>query len=1171
MPHSESGHATSYGGALDVSFSRIGNHDGESSSQAESRSSHSGHRSSGERDAPGRTTPTPPSDQHRPYVSPKHSLQAEEHSHGSKTGGFLLDSVLATGRHSRPSKRGKQKMQNGHIHVDKARASAAKVPADLSSGSSPLSREIPMDNSATDESAHQTPSRSMGMDPAQLVQMALNLSESRRRNVSGGLPVSLISPQGKRVSSGQASRNGAISASTNGDSLTADFADSSPSSNKSTLVPRISISGTVNPVPDNTPLHFSPATLARAEKARKYFELASEHRRLLEHLPPLRPDSSAPGNFTFSTTSAAGYASPTITRVASHANDKFDLGRQYNPIQALRNRRLRGRERRPLTAPPVVWQDVNGTRNWVDHVEAATADSGFRNATDRVQLPVFLGDDASRADTPDRTKGHRRTSTSGSVITRPENGWTVEPTELLADTYWTEKSDNKTLIEDRNGNKIFPNLGRLSLEPPRNGDDLSTVVEPQAKSESDREDSHSDRRTRRRAHLIPRRPKAFTRSRSVSTTSVSSSETRIPPSLAFNGAAGDENFGPLDRHMQQLIRKDELEELASSEARPMSSDRDLWGSKHVPIPLMREGPMQARHRDTVSQAKERLSLNIPQLGHRRARSADGRVGSDAAAVMLSTDEEAHSDEPNSPNDAGILTSIAMDLSSPVKDRPSPVQRKSKLRRLPFIRSHSKEHNKIGASDFAESQPGLSQENGRPPFVARHRTTESIGGASLQRNDSNTTHNTIDTSSREPNSTIEKLFKGGRISDMVRSETSRYRSRGQAGPHLTTSTSYSSDADGTDRLQTARDVGEVADDDSDASLHNSDDHGKVKQRYYLPNLPSFKSPSTRNKSAAESPMYVDDSDPIGRQQRAQKDTKQWLTRFGQLAPLKVNLQDDNRSNPELVSSGQPYDPRRKGYGFPRNATSTNPRNSVVSFTTPGALGYGDGRATSLNQPGGKSEGQRHWSISDQAQPQRDSRITAKDVARVRALLLSSGIKARALQEQADAPRTTPLAYLEEVATFVGKDLGSPTRRQEHMTAARMLSSDIDSTTSSLQQALDEFSHATVQSLASRLDALQRKAGDQLTKLVNETSDDADAFTVELTTKQPQDVKRIDDAIDDLLRRRRRRFRLLRRTGFKVLEWFVLGLMWWIWFFVVVFKCSKRVVLAFLQAVKWLVTF
>ena len=109
------------------------------------------------------------------------------------------------------------------------------------------------------------------------------------------------------------------------------------------------------------------------------------------------------------------------------------------------------------------------------------------------------------------------------------------------------------------------------------------------------------------------------------------------------------------------------------------------------------------------------------------------------------------------------------------------------------------------------------------------------------------------------------------------------------------------------------------------------------------------------------------------------------------------------------------------------------------------------------------------------------------------------------------------------------------------------------------------------LSSQLDDLGRKAADQLTTTVHDTSDDADAFIAELTTKVPQDVKRVDDAIDEILRERRRQFRLLRPAGFKLLEWLVLGIMWWVWAVVVLFNTGRRVVVGVLVFLKWLLWF
>lgn len=1154
-----------HGVALDVSFARRSDQTGESSSQVESRSS-SGKRSSRSDNGESGTheqAAAVSSNERRHYVSAKQPQDGMESLRPRKSGGFLLDSIFANGHITHLSKRGKRKVVNEHSQLDKGRHRVSRVSVDSSYGSSPLSREVSMDHGPSDSPRPQTPSRPASMDPAQLVQMALDLSESRRRHVSGGLQVPLVSPQGRRVVSGMSSGQAVVSQGDRSSHLGERTPNGSPSSNKSGMEVRNSDVATNGLLLDDQPQHFSPATLSRAEKARKYFELASEHRRLLEHLSPLKPDASPLGNSSSSTRRDLNITAPASSRESSRSKHRHGLGRTYNPLQALRNRRLRARERRPLTAPPEVWQETDVTANWIDEVEVASANVGFRQVENKIRLPVFARNDDARIENPDRVRGHRRTSTVGTVITRPENGWTVEPSELLADTYWTEKEDNKTLIEDRNGQRIFPSVARTSVDRPRNGGHALALTEYSTRGGSHTDEAPSDRRARGRVHLLPRRPRKLMRSRSVSTTSASSTEAHMAPPMATSGRDVDENIGPLDRHMQQMIEQEERGELSYQGLHSMSSDQDLWGTKHLPFPRSRDGPMTVRHRDTASQTKNGTAIEVPRQIRTRARSADGRVGSYSGGALL-TEGDDHFGEPGPPKITGLVSSMDMDTSSSKQDQISPMQRKSKLRRLPFIRSQSKEQNKIESTDFADCQPRLSQESAR-----HHRATESITGGALTRHDTTGT----DVSTREPTSTVGRFFKGGRLGEMVRTETSRYRSRGQEGSSFDTADTHSSgmDDDGLENVSTRGEAVTTVYDDSDTSPRTSIDRGKLKQKYYLPNLPSFKSPSVRNKTAPESPKAVVNDDPLGRQQGTQKDTGRWTTRFGQLAPPRINTPGKDQLTPDSASNGLQYDPRRKSYGFLGTDSRAVSRNSLLSGGTTRSPDSEVDMASGAGVHNARSEGKRHWSISDQARPQRSSKVTARDVARVRALLLSSGVKAQAIQQQADSPRNTPVPYMQQIATLLQKDLGPIPRRQEHIIASRLLSDDIAATTSALQNSLDAFSTTTIRPLASRLDALQRRAADQLTSLVNETSDDADAFTVELTTKQPQDVKRIDDAIDDLLRRRRRQFRLLRRTGFKVLEWFVLGVMWGIWFMVMMFNLGRKSVVGVIKVLRWLVTF
>lgn len=610
--------------AADVSFAKLNSeHHAESSSLAESSRSrerksglaerltgdrdkkrHSGHESrSGDRSSNGSSTP----------------------QRSKKSGGFLLDSLFANGQATAPGstrRHGKAREQNGHFSMDKRSSAQQRVSGEWSQRSSPLSREMsggkPTDAPQGKTSNPQTSS----MDPAQLVQMALNLSESRRRHVSSSLPIPVTPAGGRRVVSALDSGYGTVKSGSSGGKRASYLSSDAPESYKTSPHDRDGHEPAREG--DNVVYTFSPATLSRAEKARRYFELASEHRRLLEHLPPLKSDASAPENYSLQATSSPGSAHFDMNRVPSNTTFKRQLGRMYNPLQALRNRRLRNRERRPLTAPPDTWQDTDRIKRWIDGVEATSNDPSFRPGEDRVRLPAFSGELEGEIERPETANRHRRTDTVNSVITRPDNGWSIEPAELLADTYWVEKEDNKTIIEDRHGNRILPLRSRLSVEGPRRSREFDHSNDYNTDQQSHHNESEDDEkpRTRRRNLLpIPGRLRRNYKSRSPSTTSNSSDEGRKPPALRFGDPEGaDENVGPLDRHMRRMIAKEEKGELTS----PELASPDHWDNKygqshqtHSSVDRARQEPHQT--------ANGRLSVD--SRGHRRSKSAEGRMGS----------------------------------------------------------------------------------------------------------------------------------------------------------------------------------------------------------------------------------------------------------------------------------------------------------------------------------------------------------------------------------------------------------------------------------------------------------------------------------------------------------------------------------------------------------------
>ncbi|KXT04380.1 hypothetical protein AC578_3583 [Pseudocercospora eumusae] len=1199
--------------AADVSFTAVGDGQNnnqnqyglghgyaESSSQAESRSSSAKRRSSHsisdrlsrvadkatERISQGEETPNKAGK--TAHTSTPHRSR--------KTGGFLLDTVLGNGhlrRADTSAKKGKGSEQNGKVQQDQSRNSLSRASGESSQRSSPLMKDVSVEVGGHARSGTGQMSTPAAMDPAQLVQMALNLSESRKRHVSSTLPVP-ISPAsgGRRVVSaldpGYATLRPA-SSSGRRSRLSDGMADpSSPSQRQSSQHDGRPDTGSMTS--DNVMYSFSPATLSRAEKARRYFELAAEHRRLLDYLPPLKLDATAPGNYMMQATSSPGSAHYQMTRVPSYTNSKRDLGRAYNPLQALRNRRLRNISRRPLTAPPDTWQETDRIRRWIDGVEVASKDHSYRPGNDQVRLPTFSGELESSPAVPGRSDTayrHRRTDTVSSVITRPENAWTIEPAEMLADTYWTERDDNKTVIEDRHGNRIFPSRARASVEVPRKSRESERVFDlgPDRDRRNRVEESETeDKKRKKHKHTlpIPGRLRRSHISRSSSVSTASSEEGRKPPALRFgDDQGGDENVGPLERHMRTMIAKEERGELPS----PELVSPDHWDSKHTPFPNHRasidqtRGSMDLGHGQSL--ANGRLSVDMSQV-QRRSRSTEGRLTS--LDHGLSSMEELVSGSPASPVIPGFIPTIDEGVSSRDAKRNSTLQQKSKGLKLPSFRSRSKERNNIEHTDFAmnygpqlspvmsadtsfEFPPRSSLDSARPDPFKRQRTADS-NASSLKRTDTTTT--ATDPSAKDSSTTSfgRRFLKGGRVGELVRNESSRFgdRFRSREGINLEMSNVPSdiSDVD-EDMTLKLRYTSDQADTDSQISPRASFERDRQRPKYFTSNLPSFKSPSGRGNRPAQTPLS-EDSDPFEKLRPAPARKG----RSNRPAPPRIQLPDDgNASEPEMSPDKSrnylgitQYD--RRMSVSQNNLTRTN--TAETSSTVP-ARGIRGIPRSSLSHVDAK----RHWSISDQGHPEKANKVTARDIARVRALLLASGIKAHEIYHMGNATRERPLPLIAKAYQSAGKEIQNVPRCEEHLVAARMLSQTLDESTQAFERTLRRFQSETAKRLSTQLEELSNRAADQLTKLVHETSDEADAFNVELTTKQPQDVKRVDDAVEDMFRQRRRQFRLVINTGFKLLEWLLLGIMWGVWFVVVIFNTFRRVLMGIVRVLKWLFSF
>ena len=196
------------------------------------------------------------------------------------------------------------------------------------------------------------------------------------------------------------------------------------------------------------------------------------------------------------------------------------------------------------------------------------------------------------------------------------------------------------------------------------------------------------------------------------------------------------------------------------------------------------------------------------------------------------------------------------------------------------------------------------------------------------------------------------------------------------------------------------------------------------------------------------------------------------------------------------------------------------------------------------------------------------MNKRDVARVRALLLSSGVKANEIARRAEEVPEKPAAFLQELGRMFTGPISDVPRSKEHLFAAKILVKDVETNIQRLREEAEYYANTTVKNLHDRIKAIDEHVTYQLTPLVRTSADDADSFSTELTTTHTLAIKQLNDSIDIILRRRRRRLRYVRRIGWAMVEWTLLGIMWIVWMIVVIVRLVRGTVGGAVKGLRWL---
>ncbi|KAI4182318.1 MAG: hypothetical protein L6R41_006058 [Letrouitia leprolyta] len=455
-------------------------------------------------------------------------------------------------------------------------------------------------------------------------------------------------------------------------------------------------------------------------------------------------------------------------------------------------------------------------------------------------------------------------------------------------------------------------------------------------------------------------------------------------------------------------------------------------------------------------------------------------------------------------------------------------------------------------------------------------------------------------SKDPESRFRGLLKGTRIAELVGNEVSRVgdmiwkrdgSSLSRTASPISTRAMGDSDTEG--EYSTLENSPET---DLSRVTTNNEDGGGLSRRstrsnqpkYHHPNLPTFR--SSISEASPGSPKATSPEDhPITRQQMAQK-ARGRSSRFDRLAPPRIDMRSVSPSASPPLSRVQTNDPsdvsrnpstsrskhrvhsadRRLNdvLGIPgtvRNGVTPTGLSNLSSNTKP--HNHNNNRPSSNSRP---PLNDRNWSISSRSlSNNRGGTITKRDIARVRALLLSSGIKANEIARQANTIDDPPfLPQLRALHARAQKPIPRVPRAQEHLLTAKLMVAEIDTTSQAIRDRAESFSSDVVEDLHRRFKELDERVSGTLVPSVRTSADFADGLSTELMTTHTLGVKRVGDAVEGLLRRRRRRGRWVRRWGWVILEWILLGCMWMVWLVVVVVRLGRGVVGGTVGVVRWM---
>ena len=1010
------------------------------------------------------------SDDSQLSVPKRRVRHVQTHSRGSLTG-----SPLATEVHAENI----AQAQNGNGGLipgtTAGQSMSAQRPGTMSSGGS-SGQHLEVYRSSPSTFGYDT-------DPSQIVNMALSLSEARRRQASikryvsndqhGRRIISTASsgPSRSRVSSASIApyltppRPASTSISTNGITDTDVVDQQQQRDQKSSPSEAMEVD---SPSLLDEP-EISEATAARVERTRVYFELAYEHRRLLPHLPPVRrPQASVrPPDPEFQT-------------------------KAYNPLQYVRNRKLRIWDKTTINAEAEGWHDVDKVRKWVDTV-IETSHEPRNDPSEIVRLP-HLSHSESHADDSEQEGSKSRPPTQPNEQPkprRPRSDWVTNPGDMLADCFWMEQGMNKIKIRDRDNNQIYPPDTHFRFSGWRNRTPLDVPANLQQPTPPPEHDDQYEEELPLHSPA-PELPTFISAHHTLGRGQHGKKRGKIKDSFAgmeeisnrrkglrlFMDDSSDESGsdrspgasgGERQRGRKRLARKRQHKHDSSgSPGDPLSTSnaKDSFFSRalsHSP----KSQPSSAPN-------SNRASLEQTRFGRLKRDSAKGNTSSSRSQNRAEhnrqdfstkfpsfhdrgrSSAEYDSTAPNSPATTA-WPSIAINLESPPQSRsPSPSKKKSSILN-PFRDKSYGKHDKVDATDFADpaqagSRHPLSEDkqlSDYSPMASRDTSPMSKSASVSTQGDPVPTlgdhrdsiASRVSTRSTVPSnehSKIRGIFKGGRIAELVGHEVTRV---GDFIWKREPPTGYRQGSNDTESTVSDGEPDHEGDGHANGDVHKTPPRPRIRSRRAstlssknesLTSPVSSKSPPSGEKAKYNNPNLPSFTSPFERDKDAQ-DKKQY-------ALLSPTASSEDRDHISRLAAEH-----RSASRSPRMDKLAPPKLDTGRATSPGGLdrrnSYGFGAKLDLSRSRDASD--KYNSAIGEVGPGFNRGMTAsgltkagkasvgphadesqqvarRDIERATALLLCSAVKAREIGRRADMPRKQTAKYLSETMAVDGSD-------------------------------------------------------------------------------------------------------------------------------------------------------